>query len=58
MQFFELSPRDIHHLVCDCQYMGTMTASLVAAEVRAIARRVTARELCGRIAGFFTPARA
>ena len=58
MQFFELSSRDIHLLVCDCQYMGTMTASLVAGQIRAIARRITFRELYGRIAGFFVPARA
>jgi len=58
MQFFDLSARDIHYLVCDCYYQGSMTATMVAGQVRAIARRVTLRELWDRMVGRFMPARA
>lgn len=58
MQFFDLSSRDVHFLVCDCYYQGSMTASMVAAQVRLIARRATMRELWQRACGWFAPARA
>jgi hypothetical protein len=55
MQFFDLSARDVHYLLCDCHYQGNMSASHVAAQIRAIANQVTFRELwnrmCRRVVG-------
>ena len=36
--FFGLQEHEAHYLVCDCHYRGSMTATAVAARVRAISR--------------------
>jgi hypothetical protein len=39
MDFFALSDQDAHHLLCDCHYHGTMTASGLASRIRQQMRR-------------------
>ena len=54
MNFFELSNRQAHYLLCDCHYHGSMTASTVAARVRATTptgARAVVGELLSRICG-------
>lgn len=46
--FFELSEHEAHHLLCDCHYGGTMTADGVASRIRAVANRMSVRELWDR----------
>jgi hypothetical protein len=55
MRFFELSDHEAHYLVCDCHYHGgmTMTPEGVAKRTRAIADRVTMREMWSRIRAWF-----
>jgi len=36
--YFELSNGKAHRLLCDCHYLGTMTGTKVAANVRAVAK--------------------
>lgn len=38
MDFFELTDRDAHRLLCDCHYHGAMTGSGVARRIRRHAR--------------------
>lgn len=38
MDFFELSERDAHRLLCDCHYRGAMTGSGLARRIRRHAR--------------------
>lgn len=49
--FFDLSSGEIHYLLCDCHFQGTMTAGQVAARIGHIADRVTIRELWSRLRG-------
>lgn len=44
LTFFQVSEYEAHHMLCDCHYGGTMTATGVAARVRATADRITVRE--------------
>ena len=55
MGFFELSDHEAHYLVCDCHYHGgmTMTPAGVATRARAIADRVTLREMWARVRALF-----
>ena len=55
MRFFELSDHEAHYLVCDCHYHGgmSMTPEGVAKRARAIADRVTLREVWNRIRAWF-----
>jgi hypothetical protein len=39
MEFFGLSPREVHQLLCDCHSVGPTTSRTMAARVRAIAQR-------------------
>lgn len=39
MDFFELSDREAHLLLCDCHYRGAMTGAGLARHIRAHARR-------------------
>ncbi|SRR5579871_2358030 len=47
-RFFDLTPRQSHHLLCDCHYGMTVTPEVVAYRVREIARRPTLGELWRR----------
>lgn len=55
MRFFELSDHEAHYLVCDCHYHGgmSMTPEGVAKRARAIADRVTLREVWDRLRAWF-----
>lgn len=45
-RFFGLTPRQAHHLLCDCHYgMGAVTPQMVARRARAMARRPSLGEL-------------
>jgi len=48
--FVELREAQLHYLLCNCHYGGTMSRDNVAARVRAIASRPTAREVWTRLA--------
>lgn len=39
MDFFELNEIDVHGLLCDCHYHGTMTGAGLAARLRGYVRR-------------------
>ena len=41
-QFFELTDDQVHYLLCDCHFHGTLTASMVAARLRAMAQHYPA----------------
>jgi hypothetical protein len=45
VDFFELSERDVHHLICYCHHGRTVSAGAVAARLRSIARRAEAPAL-------------
>lgn len=47
--FFDITPAEAHHLLCDCHYGGRMTAHLVASRVRAIANRKSWGEVWGDV---------
>ncbi|HZT18277.1 MAG TPA: hypothetical protein VFA23_02680 [Dongiaceae bacterium] len=49
MRFFALSTIDAHYLLCSCYQHETMTAAAVATRIRAIASRVTFRDLWNRV---------
>ncbi len=51
MEFFDLSDREAHYLLCDCHYHGglMMTPETVAKRLRGVASRVTFRELWDRM---------
>ena len=55
LNFFELSDHEAHYLVCDCHYHGgmTMTPEGVAKRARAVAERVTLREVWDRVRAWF-----
>src|SRR5262245_14120017 len=44
MAFFDLTPGEAHHLLCDCHYAGAVTTHTMAARARAIANRITLGE--------------
>jgi hypothetical protein len=54
MTFFDLSPGEAHHLLCDCHYMGMVTPQIVAARARTIAQRMTLREVWDKIRHLLT----
>lgn len=43
MDFFELTDRDAHRMLCDCHYHGAMTGSGLAQRIRAHARSTERR---------------
>jgi hypothetical protein len=45
IEFFDLSVREAHYLLCDCHLFGPMTGRMMAARVRAIAQRRTIGEV-------------
>jgi hypothetical protein len=45
VEFFDLSAREVHHLLCDCHVAGPITSRMTAARVRAIAQRRTFGEI-------------
>jgi hypothetical protein len=55
MDFFDLSDREAHYLLCDCHYHGgmTMTPDTVAKRIQGIASRVTWREMWDRAKALF-----
>ena len=55
MDFFDLSDREAHYLLCDCHYHGgmTMTPDTVSKRIRGVASRVTIRELWDRAKALF-----
>jgi hypothetical protein len=66
-EFFGLSLRQAHRVLCSCGYVGTMRATEVARRIRAIVLRDRLREaittnplpaLARWFAGWLTPARA
>ena len=56
MEFFDLSDREAHYLLCDCHYHGglMMTPETVAKRLHGIASRVTLRELWERMRSWAT----
>jgi hypothetical protein len=48
MDFFELSDRDAHRLLCDCHYSGTMTGAGLAKRLRYYAHRGERRAMWAR----------
>lgn len=54
VDFFDLSDRAAHYLLCDCHYQGTMTAARVAERIRLVKDKVTFRELWQRMRGMAT----
>jgi hypothetical protein len=46
--FFALSEGQAHHLLCDCHYPDAVTAGMIAARARAVARRPSLSELWGK----------
>jgi hypothetical protein len=54
VDFFDLSDRIAHYLLCDCHYEGTMTAARVAERIRSVKDKVTFRELWQRMRGMAT----
>lgn len=44
MDFFALNEGQAHHLLCDCHYADTVTPAMIAARVRAVARRPSLAE--------------
>jgi hypothetical protein len=48
VDFFELSERAVHHLVCYCHQGHTMSTGAVAARLRPMARRAEAPALPAR----------
>jgi hypothetical protein len=51
VRFFDLSPREAHHMLCDCGYSGVATPKMVADRARAYAAKVGLGELCSRLLG-------
>jgi hypothetical protein len=49
ISFFNLSDEELHHLVCDCHYHGTMTGKAVADRVRSVANRTPISSLWHRL---------
>jgi hypothetical protein len=49
IEFFDLSAREAHHLLCDCHLYGPMTGRMMAARVRGIAQRRTIGEVWASI---------
>jgi hypothetical protein len=48
-RFFDLTPHQAHHLLCDCHYgTGAVTPDMVARRARAMARRPSLGELWHR----------
>jgi hypothetical protein len=46
VEFFDISPREAHRLLCNCHYHGTQPSSEAVAErARSLANRVTLRKL-------------
>ena len=41
-QFFELTDDQVHYLLCDCHFHGTLTATMVAARIRSMAQHYPA----------------
>lgn len=41
-QFFELTDDQVHYLLCDCHFHGTLTATMVAARLRSMAQHYPA----------------
>jgi hypothetical protein len=48
VDFFELSERAVHHLICYCHHGHTVSAGAVAARLRPMARRAEAPALAAR----------
>jgi hypothetical protein len=48
VDFFELSERTVHHLICYCHHGHTVSAGAVAALLRPMARRAEAPALPAR----------
>lgn len=53
MDFFELSDKDAHHLLCDCHYLGGMTGSGLAHRLRHQAGGAHGPTLWNRICSLF-----
>jgi hypothetical protein len=55
MDFFDLSDREAHYLLCDCHYHGgmTMTPDTVSKRIQGIASRLTMREVWTRVRAMF-----
>jgi hypothetical protein len=49
MAFFDLTFSEAHHLVCDCHYVGGVTSGMVAARMRAVARRMSFGEILAKV---------
>ncbi|HWK65028.1 MAG TPA: hypothetical protein VNS34_08815 [Rhizobiaceae bacterium] len=49
MDFFELTERDAHRLLCDCHYHGAMTGSGLARRIRGHARSTERRARWARV---------
>lgn len=44
IEFFDLSMREAHHMLCDCHYVGSITPGMVATRARALAQKTTLAE--------------
>jgi len=47
--FFDLSPGEAHHLLCDCHYTGLVTGEMLAERSRWIADRASFGEMCTKL---------
>ncbi len=45
MNFFQLSDREAHHLLCYCHYAGRVTSKMVAERARDLARKKTLAQM-------------
>ena len=52
MDFFALNERQAHHLLCECHYPATVTGEMIAARIRADARKPTSSELWDKVCRF------
>jgi len=41
LEFFALTQNEVHHVLCDCHYHGTMTGKAVASRLHSYAKRGT-----------------
>ena len=49
--FFDLSRGEAHHLLCDCHYAGAVTSQMLASRTRAVAGRMTLRDVWDKVRG-------
>jgi hypothetical protein len=49
IRFFNLTPREAHHLLCDCHYGMAATSQMVACRARALARKTSFGEFWQKV---------